>query len=55
MVDVVNFDEAKQPHARKRRDAKAKAIKDAFAASRSDGAVKPMNKPNKKRKKPKKK
>lgn len=51
MVDVVNFDEAKLPHTRKRRDAKAKAIKEAFAASR----VLASEKPKKKRRKPKKK
>ncbi|MFT5014224.1 MAG: hypothetical protein ACJAX5_001891 [Patiriisocius sp.] len=51
MVEVVNFEDAKQPHARKRRDAKAKAMKQAFAASRTDG----VGRPKKKRKKPKKK
>jgi hypothetical protein len=51
MVDIVNFDEAKQPHARKRRDAKAKAIKQAFAAARNDAVEKPKKKRRKKKKK----
>jgi len=51
MVEVVNFEDAKQPHARKRRDAKAKAIKEAFAASRSDGGAKPKKKRKKRKKK----
>jgi len=51
MVDVVNFDEAKQPHKRKRRDEKAQAIKEAFAASREQASEKPKKKRRKRKKK----
>ncbi len=51
MVEIVNFEEAKQPHALKRRDKKAEAIKKAFAAARTDGLDKPKKKRRKKKKK----
>ena len=41
MVEIVDFADAKLPHARKRRDEKARDIKKAFAAARSAALPKP--------------
>ena len=53
MVEIVEFADAKLPHARKRRDEKAKAMKQAFAASRGAAEAKPKKNRKKARKKKK--
>ena len=53
MVDIVDFADAKLPHARKRRDAKARAIKKAFAAAREEANPTKKKVKNKRRKKKK--
>ena len=53
MVEIVEFADAKLPHARKRRDAKAKAMKQAFAASRGSDETNPKKDRKKARKKKK--
>jgi len=58
MVDIVKFEDAKLPHARKRRDARAKALKKAFAAARTEADAAPpkqLKKPSKKKSRKKKK
>lgn len=40
MVEIVDFADAKLPHARKKRDEKARAIKKAFAAARDEASPK---------------
>ena len=47
MADIVDFADAKLPHARKRRDAKARAIKKAFADARAEANPAPKKKKNK--------
>ncbi len=54
MAEIVDFADAKLPHARKRRDARAKAIKKAFAAARGvdpKAGAKKNKKKNRKKKK----
>lgn len=56
MAEIVDFADAKLPHARKRRDARAKAMKNAFAEARGvDPKAEAKKIKNKYKKNPKKK